>query len=97
MIDTCKVCGKASQSYNEGHSPNSEECLKYQRSKLRSKLEAANKYEKRLRAFADMVWDARWPDNHAQDYIFGIAAEIRSGNFESVDQHIEKIERREVR
>lgn len=43
--------------------------------------------EARLKAFADLVWDARWPDSSQHDYLFGIAAEIRSGNFESIDKH----------
>lgn len=59
--------------------------------------DAANmRAAERLQAFADFVWENRWGecDNAAQqfelDQVFAIAAEIRSGNFRSIDAIIEQ-------
>ena len=39
MSDACKVCGRIYANYNEGHTPNSRECLQNQLHDARSDIE----------------------------------------------------------
>ena len=50
--------------------------------------------ERRLQTLANIVWDARWgqgqnPEHDEQlDFMVSVAAEVRSGNFESLDKNM---------